>query len=207
LKLCRAAAAAAEAEVVGPVAEVEAAGWKCVKNCGACCYLAPEDRPYLADLLSVSELATFKGLVAEDGWCRHYDKERRNCKIFEDRPSFCRVKTWLSGKAEGFGVDPTSSEELGIFCAEACRENIQDVFGAESPEMERYNAEVTVYPPDEDMEGWEEVGEGDSDDGEDEFWDETDEMEDLEEMEQLREGPRAGRLGGGSPLDEGRDPP
>ena len=29
----------------------------------------------------------------DDGWCINFDKEKRICTIYEDRPEFCRVDT------------------------------------------------------------------------------------------------------------------
>ncbi|CAE8634511.1 unnamed protein product [Polarella glacialis] len=118
--------------------------WKCVEGCGACCYLAPQDRPYLSELLSPEELGIFRDLVQPDGWCKNFDHEKRNCKIYEERPIFCRTKTWLSSKAEGFGVNASDPEEVDSFCAACCRESIGDVYGETSEEMERYNEEVTI---------------------------------------------------------------
>mmetsp|Transcript_11612 Transcript_11612/g.31104 ORF Transcript_11612/g.31104 Transcript_11612/m.31104 type:complete len:333 (-) Transcript_11612:81-1079(-) len=119
-------------------------GWCCVKGCGACCFLGPEDRPYLEDLLSANDLAVFRELVGPDGWCVNYDSENRVCKIYESRPVFCRVKTWLASKADGFGVDASDEASLGGFCASCCREHISGVYGKDSVEMAAFNREVTV---------------------------------------------------------------
>lgn len=119
-------------------------GWSCVKNCGACCYLSQEDRPYLSDLLTEEELIVFHDLIGSDGWCRHFNKATRSCNIYEDRPSFCRVKTWLAEKADGFGVDTSDKDEVDAFCAACCREHIRDVHGADSPEMQRFDEQVPV---------------------------------------------------------------
>lgn len=177
----------------GPEGQLEVPeplGWKCVSDCGACCFLAPQDRPYLEDLLSPSEMDTFRGLVGEDGWCRHFDKSKRACLIYDDRPVFCRVKTWLGSKAEGFGVDPTDAAQLGGFCAECCREHVTEVYGKESPEMQRFNTEVLVGLDDPDqVEGvWQEV-QFDENDGADPALDDED-LEDWDDDE-LGEPPEA----------------
>eukprot|EP00933_Yihiella_yeosuensis_P021275 TRINITY_DN16870_c0_g1_i2.p1 TRINITY_DN16870_c0_g1~~TRINITY_DN16870_c0_g1_i2.p1 ORF type:complete len:415 (-),score=111.05 TRINITY_DN16870_c0_g1_i2:24-1268(-) len=135
--------------------------WKCISGCGACCYLSEQDRPYLQDLLSPDEYTTFKGLVASDGWCRHFDKENRGCQIYDDRPVFCRVKTWLNMKADGFGVDTSDEEEVEAFPAYCCREHIGAVYGDSSEEMQRFNEEVSIG-----LEDLEEVPEGVSATGE-----------------------------------------
>jgi Fe-S-cluster containining protein len=67
--------------------------WACVKNCGACCKLGPLDsRPELDTYLSPEELAKYESMVGADDWCINFDKESRMCKIYEDRPDFCRVE-------------------------------------------------------------------------------------------------------------------
>jgi len=125
--------------------------WKCVDGCGACCYLAPDDRPYLEDLLSADQLDTFRGLVGPDGWCIQYNRTGRSCNIYESRPVFCRVKTWLSSKAPGFGVDVADTMQLDTFCSHCCREHINDVYGMESDEMRRFDEAVPVGLDDDDM--------------------------------------------------------
>ncbi|CAN0467136.1 unnamed protein product, partial [Scytosiphon promiscuus] len=62
--------------------------WACVKNCGACCYLAPEERPDLAgewhDMIRIkkylpdpAEFDLYISMAEDDGWCKHFDKENR----------------------------------------------------------------------------------------------------------------------------------
>lgn len=66
--------------------------WACVKNCGACCKLGPLDsRPDLETYLTEAEFVQYKSMIGEDDWCINFDKESRMCKIYEDRPEFCRV--------------------------------------------------------------------------------------------------------------------
>lgn len=122
--------------------DVDAGHWHCMQNCGACCYLAPQDRPYLEDLLSPAEMETFREILGPDGWCRHYDAAGRSCSIYDTRPSFCRVKTWLSSKADQFEVDAANTAAFGNFCSSCCREHIGDLYGASSTEMARFNREV-----------------------------------------------------------------
>lgn len=44
--------------------------WACVAGCGACCYLQPEERPYLMDYFEDPEdLALYNSMVGDDGWC------------------------------------------------------------------------------------------------------------------------------------------
>ncbi|CAK9013873.1 unnamed protein product [Durusdinium trenchii] len=123
----------------------EPAGWKCVSGCGACCMLGTEDRPFLKELLSEEQLKTFRSLPREDGWCKHFDHESRTCKIYDDRPDFCRVKTFLCAQAPFFGVDSADEDALGGFCADSCRQNIGDVYGDDSEEMLKFDSEVSVF--------------------------------------------------------------
>lgn len=41
------------------------ANWKCIKMCGACCHLDPEERPGLEEYLTPSELSIYLSLVGE----------------------------------------------------------------------------------------------------------------------------------------------
>lgn len=112
--------------------------WACVANCGACCYLAPSERPYLMDYFDDPEdLATYNGMTGDDGWCVHYDKTARACTVFEDRPWFCRVEGQTFGKM--YGVTPP---EMDTFCTSCCREQIGDVYGAVSTEMTTFNLAI-----------------------------------------------------------------
>lgn len=63
-------------------------------------------------------------MSANDGWCKHFDKEERACTIYEDRPRFCRVETETFG--DMYGVDP---EDMDDFSSACCSEQIGDVYG------------------------------------------------------------------------------
>lgn len=115
------------------------ATWQCVKQCGACCQLDPGDRPDLEDYLSTDELALYLSLIGPDGWCIHFDPEHRECRIYPDRPSFCRVETESFGRM--FGVEP---EELNDFAIECCRQQIEGVYGDRSLELMRFNRAVGI---------------------------------------------------------------
>lgn len=111
--------------------------WRCVKLCGACCHLDPVDRPDLADYLSPPEMEQYLNLVGEDGWCLNFDHSTRECRIYDDRPRFCRVKPDIF--AELFGVEPTAFNDFAIEC---CLEQIEGVYGNLSPEMSRYQQAI-----------------------------------------------------------------
>ncbi|CAJ1415520.1 unnamed protein product [Effrenium voratum] len=138
------------AEVSGARLEPAPAEWKCVAGCGACCLLGTEEeRPFLKDLLSEEQLRIFRTLPGEDGWCKHFDFNQRTCSIYDERPDFCRVKTFLCSKAAFFDVDGSDADALGGFCADTCRQSIADVYGHDSEEMERFNVEVPIWSADE----------------------------------------------------------
>ncbi|CAM9904889.1 unnamed protein product [Ectocarpus sp. 4 AP-2014] len=109
--------------------------WACVKNCGACCYLAPDERPDLAEYLpDPEEFDLYMSMTGGDGWCKHFDKESRACTVYSDRPRFCRVETETFGSM--YGVEP---EDMDDFCSSCCNEQISDVYGAESKELRVFN--------------------------------------------------------------------
>ncbi|CAJ1378590.1 unnamed protein product, partial [Effrenium voratum] len=91
----------------------------------------------------------FRTLPGEDGWCKHFDFNQRTCSIYDERPDFCRVKTFLCSKAAFFDVDGSDADALGGFCADTCRQSIADVYGHDSEEMERFNVEVPIWSADE----------------------------------------------------------
>jgi Fe-S-cluster containining protein len=113
------------------------ATWRCVKQCGACCHLDPTERPELDEFLSPEEVEIYLSLVGEDGWCINFDHTKRECKIYDDRPRFCRVQTDVF--QELYGIEP---EELNDFAIDCCLDHIQDMYGDRSLEMIRFNSEV-----------------------------------------------------------------
>lgn len=115
------------------------ATWQCVKNCGACCNLTPADRPDLADYLTPDQLEIYMGMVGEDGWCIHYDSRQRLCKIYDQRPSFCRVQ--VDTFKQMFGVE---SHELNDFAIDCCQEQISGVYGADSEELKKFLETVST---------------------------------------------------------------
>jgi len=111
--------------------------WRCVKMCGACCYLKPDEREDLEDYLSGEQLSQYMNLVGEDGWCINFDHSKRECKIYKERPRFCRVEPetfW-----EMYEVD---SDQFNDFAIDCCHEQIESVYGQDAAEMKRYQGEV-----------------------------------------------------------------
>ncbi len=107
--------------------------WRCVSNCGACCHLDPTDRPDLESYLTAEELKLYLSMVGEDGWCVNLDRETRKCRIYTERPRFCRVKPDIF--EEMYQVTPEEFDEFAIAC---CHEQIIGVYGEDSPELQRY---------------------------------------------------------------------
>jgi uncharacterized protein len=106
--------------------------WHCTK-CGACCHLDPTDRPELDQYLPPEELQVYLSMVGDDGWCINYDHDLRECKIYDDRPRFCRVE--VHSFVEMYGIEP---EELDEFAIECCEQQISAVYGDRSPEMQEF---------------------------------------------------------------------
>lgn len=115
------------------------ATWLCVKQCGACCHLDPNERPDLEEYLSPEELALYLSLVGEGGWCMHFDQANRECRIYDQRPRFCRVEADVF--QEMYGVEPS---ELNDFAIDCCRQQIEGVYGDRSLEMLKFDQQVGV---------------------------------------------------------------
>jgi len=115
------------------------ATWKCVKQCGACCNLDPTERPDIDEYLDPEELDLYLSMVGEGGWCINFDQSARECRIYEDRPRFCRVEPETF--QEMYGVEP---EELNDFAIDCCRQQIEGVYGDRSLEMVRFDNAVGI---------------------------------------------------------------
>ncbi|ABG51527.1 MAG: YkgJ family cysteine cluster protein [Trichodesmium sp. St16_bin4-tuft] len=113
--------------------------WRCIKSCGACCYLDPTERPDLEEYLSAEEVEYYMSLIGADGWCINYDSLSRECRIYPDRPKFCRVQADIF--KDMYDVEP---EELDEFAIDCCQQHIGDMYGEYSLEMLRFNNAVGV---------------------------------------------------------------
>jgi uncharacterized protein len=78
-------------------------------------------------------------MVGEDGWCINLDRDTRSCNIYDVRPSFCRVQADTFKTM--FGIEPA---ELNDFAIDCCRQQIEGVYGEDSPEAIRFNNEVGI---------------------------------------------------------------
>jgi uncharacterized protein len=113
------------------------ATWCCVKQCGACCHLDPSDRPDLSEYLTPEQLDHYLSLVGPDGWCINFDHQVRECRIYANRPDFCRVSAETFGPM--FGIEP---EELNDFAIDCCRQQIEGVYGDRSLEAIRFEQAI-----------------------------------------------------------------
>ena len=106
--------------------------WQCISQCGACCRLAPEERAEALEALNDEDQATYLSMVGTDGWCIHYDSGGRRCRIYEDRPRFCRV----SSMDQLFDI---AADQLDAFAIHCCQQQIRSVYGGRSRELRRFN--------------------------------------------------------------------
>ena len=74
-------------------------------------------------------------MVGEDGWCKHYDSGGRRCRIYAERPDFCRV----SSLADLFDVPAEDTDAFAIAC---CNQQIRSLYGGRSSEMRRFTRAV-----------------------------------------------------------------
>jgi hypothetical protein len=108
--------------------------WRCIEGCGACCRLDPGQRPEALEALSPEQREQYLALVGSDGWCIHYDSGGRRCRIYDERPDFCRVANLIS-LFGGSEAEPTDDDALAIHC---CLQQIRSEYGGRSREMKRF---------------------------------------------------------------------
>ena len=113
------------------------ASWRCVKQCGACCHLDPSDRPDLDQYLTSAEMTQYLSMVGEDGWCVNFDPATRECRIYDERPRFCRVEPEIFQNM--YGVQAADFNGFAIHC---CHQQIAGVYGDLSPERRRFDQEL-----------------------------------------------------------------
>jgi hypothetical protein len=81
--------------------------WHCISGCGACCRLDPAERSEDLAALTPAQQRAYLALVGPDGWCIHFDTGSRRCRIYAERPDFCRVENlWsLFGSPDADGAE------------------------------------------------------------------------------------------------------
>ena len=100
-------------------------------HCGACCRLAPDERPEALEALNPDQREQYLNMVGPDGWCIHFDTGARRCRIYESRPDFCRVSSLCSL----FGI---AEEHADAFAIDCCRQQIRSVHGGRSRELRKF---------------------------------------------------------------------
>lgn len=105
--------------------------WSCISGCGACCRLDPELRGEALEVLSDEQRQLYLSMVGADGWCRYFNTGSRTCRIYAERPDFCRV----GALARLFAVPDESGEAFAIAC---CRQQIREEYGGRSIVMRRF---------------------------------------------------------------------
>ncbi|MFZ0408842.1 MAG: YkgJ family cysteine cluster protein [Cyanobium sp.] len=134
--------------------------WQCISGCGACCRLDPALRGEALDALDPQQRQTYLAMVGADGWCIHFDTGSRRCKIYAQRPDFCRVENLVglfSAGGCGSAESPTAAadnsakaapsglglvgqpDELAIAC---CRQQIRSEWGGRGNVMKRFNRAI-----------------------------------------------------------------
>jgi Fe-S-cluster containining protein len=93
----------------------------------------------LDNYLAPEELQQYLGLIGEGGWCVNFDQATRECRIYADRPRFCRVESDVF--QDLYGIEP---EELNDFAIACCRQQIEGVYGDLSLEMLRFDQGVGI---------------------------------------------------------------
>ena len=109
--------------------------WHCIQHCGACCRLCPEERQEALEALSADQRDQYLSMVGEDGWCIHYDSGGRTCRIYDDRPDFCRV----SALGQLFDIPDDDFDAFAIAC---CRQQIRSNYGGRSGVMRKFNRSI-----------------------------------------------------------------
>ena len=109
--------------------------WKCIANCGACCRLAPLERLDALEALTSSQAMKYLKMVGHDGWCKYFDRGSRTCRIYKERPDFCRI----SNLTVIFDINPNDATSKAI---SYCRQHIRALYGGKSKEMRKFQREL-----------------------------------------------------------------
>lgn len=126
--------------------------WHCISGCGACCRLDPAERSEDLAALTPAQQRTYLALVGPDGWCIHFDTGGRRCRIYAERPDFCRVENLWSlfgapdaDRAEApqqpqvpeAATTPTAAMPAGVVAAAPVDEGPVDVGAAGAIDTDR----------------------------------------------------------------------
>ena len=109
--------------------------WTCIEKCGACCQIDLRYRKNLTEILDQKDIELIESMTRKDGWCKHLDKKNMKCKIYENRPFFCKVSVF-SKKFKGY---KKNGDRFLINC---CKDHISFIYGKKSNEMIRFKHEI-----------------------------------------------------------------
>ncbi|MFZ9753005.1 MAG: YkgJ family cysteine cluster protein [Cyanobium sp.] len=105
--------------------------WQCISGCGCCCRLDPLRRPEALEALDSDQRQRYLAMVGPDGWCIHFDTGGQRCRIYADRPDFCRVGSLI----QLFGQRGEDGDALAIAC---CTQQIRSERGGRGKVMRRF---------------------------------------------------------------------
>lgn len=109
--------------------------WRCISGCGSCCRLDPDERGEALEALSPEQQKQYLAMVGPDGWCIHYDTGSSRCRIYAERPMFCRVEN-LSRLFE------VPKEDVNAFAIQCCRQQIRSEHGGRGIVMKRFEQAI-----------------------------------------------------------------
>lgn len=82
-------------------------------------------------MLTDEQRQVYLAMVGEDGWCIHYDTGGRRCRIYADRPDFCRVSTIMA-------MVGAQGQEADALAIAFCRQQIRSETGGRGKVMRRF---------------------------------------------------------------------
>ena len=109
--------------------------WRCISGCGSCCRLDPGERNEALEALTPEQQEQYLSMVGPDGWCIHFDTGSSTCRIYEERPMFCRVENL----ARLFHVPQQEANDFAIAC---CRQQIRSEHGGRGMVMKRFEQAI-----------------------------------------------------------------
>ena len=109
--------------------------WQCIPGCGSCCRLDPALRAEALEALNPEQRSTYLAMVGSDGWCIHFDTGSCRCRIYEERPDFCRISSLVSL----FGAEGAEGNALAIAC---CKQQIRSEHGGRGRVMRRFQRAI-----------------------------------------------------------------
>jgi Fe-S-cluster containining protein len=113
--------------------------WRCISGCGSCCRLDPGEREEALAALTEEQQEQYLSMVGPDGWCIHFDTGSSSCRIYEERPMFCRVENLAN-------LFEVPAEEANAFAINCCRQQIRSEHGGRGMVMRRFEHAIRQPP-------------------------------------------------------------